>query len=302
MKKSKLISKLFVMSALSCLAMSQAWAARVSSVPSVQPACTQDSVTITSIEKSPLDGLGVLYPSSAPAINATSCYGLIDGNQDSVQVGNNIGELNDGLLNGEGNNQVLAMSPTQFITTSQLLDLDGDGVATDPGWIELARGGAGNTLYNTATNAARLTLDIAKLLTFDLSCSNTSSTECSSGTWSLATSLTIIEKVQALLGRNSFDHLAFVLKAGTDWAVYDFDFNLLSAGLGGAFNYETPYSFTGTWNTNDFTNTAGGALNLSHFAVWARDPLTPAGNDVPEPTSLALLTVGLLAMRFGKKA
>lgn len=295
MKKSKTFGKLLAASTLSCLAMSQAWAAPV------QPACTTDSVTITSIEKSPLDGAGVLYPMSAPAINSTSCYGLVNGNEASVQVGNNRGELNDGLLNGGGNKQVTPLSPTLFISNDQLLDLNGDGNATDPGWIELARGGAGTTTYNTVTNSAGVTLNIGDLLTFSLSCVNSASNSCSSGFWSLATELTIIEDVQALLGRNSFDHLAFVLKAGTDWAIYDFDFNTLSAGLGGSFNYETPYSFTGTWNTNDFANKSGGALDLSHFAVWARDPL-PAENDVPEPATLALLAVGLLAMRFGKKA
>ena len=298
MKKSKVISKLFVISALSCLAMSQALAAPV---PSAQPACTKDSVTITSIEVSPLDGTGVLYPSVAPAISATGCYGLIDGNQDSVQVDSNIGQLNDGLLNGAGNKQVDAINPYYFTQGQSLLDLDGDGTATDPGWIELARGGAGSTTYKTAKNLEGDVLKIADLLTFDLTCNDKTSKACSSGTWSLATNVNIVEVVQGFLGRNSFDHLAFVLKAGDAWGIYDFDFNQLSADLGGGFNFATPYSFTGTWNTNDFVNDQNKAQNLSHFAIWARDP-APAGNDVPEPATLALLAVGLLAMRFGKKA
>lgn len=312
MKKSKVFNKLFVVSAFTCLSMSQALAAFITPTGK----CSLDSVTITSIEVSPLDGQGKLV--GFPKTNATSCFGMADGNNDSVQVGDNIGALNDGLLNGEIIKQSgLGMNPNFFLTSGdKLLDLNGDGIVTDPGWIELGRSaGAGKTVnYNTITNGTK-TLAIGSVLELGLTLTcpppltqanndakkisgpkdtALTSPECSSGTWFLSTKTNIITEVQKVLGRNSFDHLAFVFKAGTEWAVYDFNFNLLPAG---SFDFVTPYSFTGTWNTDDF----GGGKELSHFSIWARDP-APADNKVPEPATLALLAVGLLALRLGKKA
>lgn len=294
MKKLNGISKLLAVGAFACFSMSQSFAAFVTP----DGTCTTDSVTITRIEVSPLDGVGSL---GFPTINSTSCFGMVTGNNDSVQVDNNIGEIDDGLLNGEIiNKSKLGMDPYFFLTNGdKLLDLDGDGKDTDPGWIELGRSaGAGKTVdYNSITNGAK-SLAINDVLSLGLTCTNTQAEECSRGTWFLETKGDIITKVQEVLGRNSFDHLAFVFKAGTEWAVYDFNFNLLSAALPvGAFDFVTPYSFTGNWNTDDF----GNSKNLSHFSIWARDP-APADNDVPEPATLALLAVGLLALRFGKKA
>lgn len=113
----------------------------------------------------------------------------------------------------------------------------------------------------------------------------------------METSLDIITRTQSLLGRKAFDHLAFVIKSSDRFAVYDFDFNLLSAELAG-FDYVTPYSFTGTWNSSDFLNRTGtSAQNFSHISIWARDPIPE--NQVPEPGSLILL--GLVALRLSRK-
>lgn len=80
---------------------------------------------------------------------------MTEGNDGSVKTGDNIGAINDGLLNGEIiNKSKLGMGPYFFLTSvDKRLDLDGDGEATDPGWIELGRSegeSVGKTVEYTA--------------------------------------------------------------------------------------------------------------------------------------------------------
>jgi hypothetical protein len=125
----------------------------------------------------------------------------------------------------------------------------------------------------------------------------------SGGTWSLKTEANIAELLAAagLFDRSYFDHLAFVVKAGSGandkeggWAIYDFDFNKLLLASGNAFDLTQPYSFTGTWNMDDFDGKA-----ISHMSVWARDPISV--NSVPVPGTMFLVGLGLLALGYGRK-
>lgn len=66
-------------------------------------------------------------------------------------------------------------------------------------------------------------LYIGGLLQIDWMCSG----GCDAGSWSLETAPDIVERVQALLGPNSFDHLAISIFQVNKLSVYDFDFTIL---------------------------------------------------------------------------
>lgn len=236
---------------------------------------------------------------------ASTCLGLFDNpsNIGSYHDANpNIGTYGDGLLNGEGG----FLSPTAFITEEQLMDLgpnvgypDADpSIADDPGWISLAKFDLqGEGQFSAQYQAIDWFeyLDLDEVLDISFTCTS-GGDSCSTGRWSLATSLDVIEKVQAALGnRSTFDHLAFVFKAGDNWAVYDFNFTdiffnelavLGNQNIPEPFN--TPFTFGGDFNTGDFNK------NISHFAVWARDPISTTS--IPAPAPLLLFGMGLVAL------
>ncbi len=261
--------------------------------------CTTDSATIVSMEESPLDGANQVFDLSPGGRSATSCFGVITGLNDPADPSPNIGELGDGLLNGEGG----LIDPLQFIQPGQLLDLDGDGNPTDPGWIFLGKVESANGQDEYVMDGYNKPLNIDDILTFSLKCTSATGDVCREGTWSLETELDIVQTVQTVLGRSSFDHLAFVLKGGNAFAIYDFDFNILLQELlaaGSGFDFETPYSFTGTWNMDDFVfpnDNGRGGLDpraMSHVSVWVRDPLD--ATSIPEPGTIGLVALALVGL------
>ncbi|MBU1310887.1 MAG: hypothetical protein KKE30_15295 [Gammaproteobacteria bacterium] len=287
-------------------------AAPVTAVPINPATCTNDSVTLNHMSFS-TGSLVSINPNNLlldGPYDASSCVGIYaePNNVGSYHSPNpNIGWLNDGLLNGEGG----YLSPTQFIDADELLDLGSSpGNAVDPGWISLVKFERDEneyeyqSIYDTS-NSSIVKLDLDLVLDVRFSC--TSSSGCTSGTWALATSLDIVDLVQAALGnRSTFDHLAFVFKSGNKnsnggWSVYDFNFKDIFANELAYLNdnrfgdpFGTPFTFSGTFNMDDY------GKDISHFAIWARDPLS-ATTKVPAPASVFILGLGLVIMRLCSK-
>ncbi|AWL11798.1 hypothetical protein HMF8227_01320 [Saliniradius amylolyticus] len=235
--------------------------------------------------------------------DASQCLGYDPGNDDQWGLSNptnNIGQYNDGLLNGEGD----LFDGLEFIEADELQVLGtwaGDpepaDAQNDPGWIHLLNFQwddeleTGSYNYSSVKPNDNTGLFIGDLLEMSFDCADG---DCTSADWSLTVKLDIIEQVQAVLGDKTFDHLAFSVKAGTGFAVYDFDFiDIFNNEPNPALNFLTPYAFTGTLNTMDLAG-----KGVSHINVWARDPADTT--TVPEPWSLALLALGLLMMGLSR--
>jgi hypothetical protein len=231
-------------------------------------------------------------PPPARIYSATDASNPTDSSNDSnMMPSNNIGEYNDGLLNNWG----LFPPNGAFIDVGDLQDLDGDGFATDPGWIHLAEIDTqdGSIIYDSLGKVTYSPgIPIESLLTFTV----TWDPEFTAGRWMLWTDPAKMDEVLELLGPSTFDHLAFSIKAANDYIVYDFNFKDIFASevVAGntSLNFTTAYTLGGTFQTLDFTNQNGQLQDISHLNVWARDPKDP----VPEPTSMILLGTGLIGM------
>ena len=290
--------------------------------------CHVENATLTTVQLSDLDienntggATGVNLLQNGP-YNASECIGIYAGNDSQLESHLtphlNIGQSGDGLLNGGG-----PLTGDEFIDglvdgvaspwfDGDKIDIDNDGNATDPGWINLAKFDVddNSTTYKSITNYDEtISLLISDVLEFTFECVNVGG-DCSSINWTLTTDKDIAETVGQVLNRSTFDHLAFVTKAGSGnqngqgnqddkgWAVYDFNFyEIFGSETPGAFNFETAYSLGGSIDVKPGDFSAG----LSHLTVWARDPIGDSTTTVPEPSTIALFGLSLMLIAIRRK-
>jgi hypothetical protein len=269
--------------------------------------CTTTSFTITAAAPTGTP-LGSFGPNG---IEATKCIGVYaePNNVASILPAQpNLGYLNSGLLNGQGG----WVNPTEFIDQSRLQDLNPAtaGQKKDPGWIQLGmvQGNAGTFQAAKVTPVGGKEFDLGKVLSYkqEVVAGSSPVPGGTAGTWTLTVDADIVNILHAngLFQRSSFDQLAFEVKAGSNWAVYDFDFTK----FGNTFDLNKAYTITGTWNLNDFPNPGNSNgkgkgksesslipdNDISDLILWARDPVNAA--EAPEPGSMALMGLGLLSL------
>jgi len=288
--------------------------------------CSVKGATLTSVQYSNLD-IDPLVPANTTGgaygddllagddanngYYSTDCRGLFDGNDDQTvtySTGRNIGELNDGLLNGGSP----YLNGLEFINpATDLLDIDGNGDATDPGWIHLGKFEDINDdkdIYDWKTNYSDITsydnsktINIGDVLELTFTCDpQDEMNDCKKVNWSLTTDKDIVDTVQDILGKSTFDHLAFSVKTGQNWAVYDFDFNQIFGneifGLGNnVFDFTTAYALSGQLSLGeDF------GKGMSHINVYARDP-AQITTTIPEPSTIAIFGLSLIGLSLRRK-
>jgi len=239
-----------------------------------------------------LDGIEPVVPFAA---NASDCLGAFVGNNSAFEkpdgnaldnnVGTNLGYDEDGWLNKENYNDWWN-GPGAFVDESNLLDLDGDGDADDPGWVLVGKEDQNGFEGETSTDG-NLEYNHQQLVSLE-NCEtvNGSSTSCLGGDavkgeWIYTPPAENPQDLTDLIGGDFFDQVAIVFKAGNAFAIYNF--NVFDLGLPPTFAGDYNFAFTGTW---DISQTLG--HGLSNLSLWARDPANIT-TSVPEPSTLVLL-------------
>jgi hypothetical protein len=180
------------------------------------------------------------------------------------------------------------------VDESDLLDLDGNGVANDPGWVLVGKDDGAGFIGETSSDGTSSYTFIDDLITFD-NCKdkNGATSQCVngdsvSGTWAYTPPAMNPDELTDLLGGDFFDQVAVVFKAGNAFAIYNF--NIFDLGLDPVLAGDYNFAFTGTWDISDVLADKG----LSHVTFWARDPV--GATEVPEPSTLGLLLLSSFFM------
>jgi len=201
----------------------------------------------------------------------------------------------------------------------------GDEVVDDPGWVFLGKDdGNGEFEYartgidivddippeGEESDGLKEGIDIGKLISVDFTCYDDieniigegfslgdADTSCTEGIWSIMPVWNIVDLLGDLFGKGFFDHLAFVFKSGnvagdggSDFAIYDFNFNDIFAANPDALT--VPHNFWGTFDLGDTFDNHG----ISHVSMHVRDPLSGTPTEISEPSASLLLLLGLIIM------
>lgn len=263
--------------------------------------CATSDVQVTSASR--YDGLSadanLVDVSGALSLpmHAANCAGGFSGN-DMPKPSVNLGYLGDGLLNGAGQQpggDVLFPGGAFLTDTYPASDLNGNGEATDPGWIMLGRVDTqGNEPGNFAPEKIGGDDNIVWASFFSITVDG-----AGIGTWAFTPDPEVAQRAESLLGKNYFDQFALIFKSGNAFAVYNFTAEQFGVSSPSAddhiFHFFGTYDTTGTLLAGANGNPAG----LSHVSLWARDPSNTTS--IPEPSMLGLLGLALLGMGFVRR-
>lgn len=287
--------------------------ANAGSVPDTYMNCSRSDVQMTEMRQyssiSPNATLGSNLL-SVPKI-ATACAGDFQGN-DGLYPTTNLGYYGDGLVNGgtqvSTGAQLFPNGMFSGYYTASNLNPWQDSIP-DPGWIQI-----GSYEYDKLSMSWGFNLSPIGGITGIVNPDIFSVTFASdhSGSWAFTPDATIAQRAAPLLGKNYFDQFALVFKSADAFAAYDFT----AADLGIPADATKPiYNFAGTWDTSNTltsscreqtgkktgeNNTVCSPAGLSHITLYARDPAANIQR-VPEPASLALASIGLIALGWNRR-
>lgn len=209
-------------------------------------------------------------PELAP-VYAEDCYGYVVGNNSDMDLpDDNLGYDNDGWFNMKTGLWVDgAFDP-------ELLDLDSDGTADDPGWVYMGKDDGQGFKGWTIPDAETPYTFVDDLFSCSAAVDGTYGTCVGfvSGFWKFTPPSTQPEILIDLLGGSFFDQVAVVFKGGNGFAIYNFTLSQL--GLEPILAGDIKYEFGGKFDlSKTIVNNGGQPAALSNISLWARDPFLP---------------------------